>query len=193
MAETIADIAAGSRRRERSLPQRTIGADPLRIEVNGVGPARSIHRPAMLEALGLQVVHERCARALAARLEAPPRAEGDWSISVRDRCRCDLCKKLARFLVSRRETRLEWPLAQERRRHIHRILDGDDLPVRHVTTRSGRPYTLVLTKTEGLFRREALERRALEADLVWLTRERRAFGLPSRPMRRATGAWLSVR
>jgi len=53
--------------------------------------------------------------------------------------------------------------------------------VTHVTRRFGRPYTLVLTKTEALFQREAIERRSFAADLAWLTKERRAFGLPSRP------------
>src|SRR6266545_1446104 len=154
---------------------------PLRCCLRLLRIARSIQRPRMLDALGLAIVHEHCARALAARLDAPPRAEGDWSIPAPQRCKCDLCKKLGRLLAARSETRLEWPLAQERRSHVHRILDGEDLPVTHVTRRSGRPYTLVLTKTEALFQREAIERRSFAADLAWLTKERRAFGLPSRP------------
>jgi len=44
-----------------------------------------------------------------------------------------------------------------------------EIPVRHQTQRSGRPYTLVLDKTEALFEREAAERRRWQADLEWLT------------------------
>jgi hypothetical protein len=43
-----------------------------------------------------------------------------------------------------------------------------ELPVTHQTRRSGRPYTLVLTKTEALFERERQARRRDEDDLAWL-------------------------
>jgi hypothetical protein len=39
----------------------------------------------------------------------------------------------------------------------------------HVTRRQGRPYTLVLVKTEALFARERQARIGDEADLDWLT------------------------
>ncbi|GIH73554.1 hypothetical protein Mth01_58070 [Sphaerimonospora thailandensis] len=44
------------------------------------------------------------------------------------------------------------------------------MPVRHETRRQGRPYTLVLTKTEALFERERLTRERGQADLAWLTK-----------------------
>jgi hypothetical protein len=59
--------------------------------------------------------------------------------------------------------------------HIHRILDGHELPVRHVTRRQGRPYTLVLTKTGEMFTRAARERAALEANVGWLAGKQRLF------------------
>jgi hypothetical protein len=43
-----------------------------------------------------------------------------------------------------------------------------ELPVTHQTRRSGRPYTLVLTKTEVLFERERQSRRRDKDDLAWL-------------------------
>jgi hypothetical protein len=43
-----------------------------------------------------------------------------------------------------------------------------ELPVTHQTRRSGRPYTLVLTKTDALFERERQARRRDEDDLAWL-------------------------
>ena len=73
-----------------------------------------------------------------------------------------------RFLVDPQRARLEWPLAKEGRRHVLRRLDAHELPVLHETRRSGRPYTLVLTKNRELFEREAAERRAWQADLEWL-------------------------
>jgi hypothetical protein len=41
--------------------------------------------------------------------------------------------------------------------------------VRHQTQRQGRPYTLVLTKTEELFTRAANTRHKAMTDLAWLT------------------------
>jgi hypothetical protein len=48
------------------------------------------------------------------------------------------------------------------------MIDAHDLPVTHVTRRSGRPFTLVLTKAEALFEREARERNLWRRDLHWL-------------------------
>lgn len=75
---------------------------------------------------------------------------------------------LAAFLSRADERRLEWPLAKPKRKHVHRRIDGAELPVRHETRRTGRPYTLVLTKTDAIFEREASERQAMAADLAWL-------------------------
>ena len=79
-----------------------------------------------------------------------------------------MCDRLTEFLAARSERIHEWPLAKSGRQHVHRQIDAADLPVRHTTRRQGRPYTLVLTKTEGLFRREKEMRRQAQADLAWL-------------------------
>src|SRR5262249_62403903 len=63
---------------------------------------------------------------------------------------------------------VEWPLAQQRRQHIHPRIDAAELPVPHVTRRQGRPYTLVLNKTHALFTREQQARARDHADLEWL-------------------------
>ncbi len=68
------------------------------------------------------------------------------------------------------QTRLEWPLAKDRRAHVHGRMDTAELPVDHQTRRVGRPYTLVLTNTKALFEREAKQRRRDEKDLAWLAR-----------------------
>jgi len=52
---------------------------------------------------------------------------------------------------------------------VHTRIDSAELPVRHQTRRKGRPYTLVLTKTQELFTRERTVRSQAAADLAWLT------------------------
>jgi hypothetical protein len=66
---------------------------------------------------------------------------------------------------------LEWPLAQQRRQHVHARIDNAELPVSHVTRRQGRPFTLVLNKTEALFAREREALARDQADLEWLAAE----------------------
>lgn len=113
------------------------------------------------------------------RLSAPARAADDWSITTPVRCGCALCKELTRFLAARDRRQLDWPLAQDRRAHIHQTITARELPVTHVTRRTGRPYTLVLTKTPALFTRDAAARKTWAADLAWL----RSSARPARPRR----------
>ncbi|MER7468646.1 hypothetical protein [Streptomyces sp. NPDC097981] len=63
---------------------------------------------------------------------------------------------------------MEWPLAKDKRRHIHSRIDLVGLPVSHTTRRQGRPYTLVLAKTDAVFTRERAARSRAETDLTWL-------------------------
>jgi hypothetical protein len=133
--------------------------------------ASDLHPPQVLAALGCGPVQERCIRALTALLRAPPRQPDDWSIVAPKNCACELCKVLASFLAAPNRNKLEWPLAKERRAHIHRILEAHDFPVRHETVRSGSPHTLVLTKTQELFDRATAERTSWTVDLRWLTQK----------------------
>ena len=90
------------------------------------------------------------------------------------RCKCKLCTTLGAFLGDPEKTRIEWPLAEAGRRHVHSQLDTHDLPVSHLTRRLGRPFVLVLTKSQALFEREAALRRAWRTDHEWLARRARA-------------------
>ncbi|HET8684734.1 MAG TPA: 2OG-Fe(II) oxygenase [Micromonosporaceae bacterium] len=119
---------------------------------------------------GLDAVARHCAARLEARLAQPARASDDWSIELPEGCRCELCQTLDAFLCDKARRSFEWPLAEQRRRHVHSRIDGAELPVRHLTRRSGRPYTLVLRKTDALFTREREARRHDQADLSWLSR-----------------------
>jgi 2OG-Fe(II) oxygenase superfamily len=113
-----------------------------------------------------------CAARLRARLTRPPRADDDWSIEPPDGCACELCGTLGAFLRDPAQRTLEWPLAEQRRRHVHSRIAAAELPVRHQTRRKGRPYTLVLTKSQTLFDLERQARNRDEADLEWLATER---------------------
>jgi hypothetical protein len=112
-----------------------------------------------------------CATRLRVRLARPRREPGDWSLALpAGGCGCELCGTLRAFLADEHKRTLQWPLAQKGRQHVHSRIDGAELPVAHVTRRQGRPYTLVLTKTEALFSREQEVRTSDEADLAWLAR-----------------------
>ena len=111
-----------------------------------------------------------CAPRLRTRLDRPRRAPGDWSIELpAGGCTCDLCDTFREFLEDKGRRTFEWPLAKQRRQHIHSRVDAAELPVTHMTRRQGSPYTLVLTKTEALFAREQEARTRDETDLEWLS------------------------
>jgi hypothetical protein len=130
---------------------------------------------AALPGLRLATVYAHCTQTLTIRLAMPVREKDDWSISAPSRCRCRLCGMLAKFLGPREQVRFEWPLAKDGRAHIHQVIDAHDLPVTHVTRRTGRPFTLVLVKTDALFEREAIERNLWRRDLHWLAETAPAF------------------
>jgi hypothetical protein len=146
------------------------GECPPRALVSLLEAAAKTYERQGLRKLGLGPVRDLAQKALAEAVRKPARAGDDWSIPLPVGCRCALCKELARFLSDRARTRFDWPLAQDKRAHVHRRIDASELPVTHATLRSGRPYTLVLQKTSALFEREKKERAAWEAGLAWLAR-----------------------
>lgn len=119
-------------------------------------------------AAGLDALARDCAQRLAAIIAQPQRDDDDWSIAWAG-CPCDQCDTLGTFLGSRSRRIFEWPLAKDGRRHVHSHIDLAGLPVRHHTRRQGRPYTLVLTKTDELFTRATTARHTAMTDLAWLT------------------------
>jgi hypothetical protein len=100
-------------------------------------------------------------------VDGPVRAENDWSIEWTG-CGCGECVRLETFLGSRSERTHEWPLAKPGRQHVHRQIDDAGLPVRHTTRRQGRPFTLILEKTEALFQQDQDARRQAKSDLDWV-------------------------
>ena len=111
-----------------------------------------------------------CAAQLRLRLTQPSRAPGDWSIELpTGGCSCDLCDTLRTYLADPDRRTFEWPLAEQGRKHVHSRLGAGELPVSHTTRRQGRPYALVLHKTDALFTREVAARARDQEDLEWLT------------------------
>jgi hypothetical protein len=142
------------------------------LVVCAMSALRATHRTkrGTRQAAELDAVSRHCAARLATRLARPARSPDDWSIELPAGCRCELCQTLHAFLADKTRRSFDWPLAEQRRRHIHSRIDQHELPVLHQTRRSGRPYTLVLTKTKALFDREREARQRDKTDLAWLRR-----------------------
>ena len=116
----------------------------------------------------LEELARDCERRLTAITERPARADDDWSVPWSGGCGCELCGTLGGFLADRSERTLEWPLAEARRKHVKDQISSAELPVKHEIWKFGSPHTLVLTKTDELFRREAKARKDAAASLEWL-------------------------
>ena len=155
----------------------TAGVPDLPVQVPlGVLQAAHEHRSAgTLRPLGLKPVHLHCSQDLTTRLNAPARQNDDWSIWTSVRCPCKLCTTLIRYLRAQDKVRLEWPLAKSARAHIHGIVDSHDLPVTHITRRTGRPFTLIVEKTAAVFERDAVNRQLWQSALQWLTKTHADF------------------
>jgi hypothetical protein len=119
----------------------------------------------------LEELARDCERRLTAITERPARADDDWSVPWSGGCGCELCGTLGGFLADRSKRTLEWPLAEARRKHVKGQISAAELPVRHETWKFGSPHTLVLTKTDELFWREAEARKDAAASLEWLAAE----------------------
>jgi hypothetical protein len=151
---------------------RSQGEAVTALELSALRAAAGASRDGAHGRAGFGDLAADCAARLGARLARPPRADGDWSIGLpADICGCELCGTLRAFLADRGQRTLEWPLAKDRRQHIHARIDATELPISHVTRRQGRPFTLVLTKTGELFTRDQQARARDETDLAWLAAE----------------------
>lgn len=102
------------------------------------------------------------------------RENGDWSIPEKVPHPCGDCKELEKFLASSTEQKLIWPMAKARRRHIHTIIEGLDIPVTHETRHIRSPHPLILTKTPALFSRDESKKKAALEGLALLHSFRKA-------------------
>jgi len=110
-----------------------------------------------------------CAARLRTRLARPQRASGGLvDRTARGRLHMRPVRHPPRVPGRPKRLTFEWLLAQQGRQHVHSRIDAVELPVTHVTRRQGRPYTLVLNKTDALFSREQEARTRDQTDLEWL-------------------------
>lgn len=148
----------------------------LHFAVDVLRAAREATSPAEWRRAGAPKATRGLAKAIRRALSVPVRDLDDWAIDAKLSCGCGLCRELGEFLADRETRFLAWPLAKAKRQHIHRECDQHDLPVTHTTRREGRPYTLLLRKTDALFARERARREKLETDLAWLERQLETSG-----------------
>jgi hypothetical protein len=116
----------------------------------------------------------------------PPQEPTDWRRESTTGCNCADCQELSRFLKDPNVKTLRLPLAEQRRRHLHHIIDGKKLDTTHVTERRGRPYTLVCTKTKASYE-HALKAHQVDLDHLAKTRQLLEWheALGSRTLRRS--------
>ena len=156
-------LEAVSEKSGASIVEALRAADDNVVEL--LVPALRAHRPP--SRAPVVAIAQDCRDRLARLVDGPVRAEDDWSIEWTG-CGCRECLRLETFLGSRPQRTHEWPLAKPGRQHVHRQIDDAGLPVRHTTRREGRPFTLVLEKTDALFHREQGTRRQAKRDLDWV-------------------------
>ncbi|MHB8898585.1 MAG: 2OG-Fe(II) oxygenase family protein [Thermoguttaceae bacterium] len=92
-----------------------------------------------------------CRRELERRTAQAPQKPADYRRAAKLSCTCRDCRALSEFLADpdRREAR--FPMAKERRGHLHNIINGNGCDCTHVTQRRGNPHTLVCTKTTASY------------------------------------------
>lgn len=145
-------------------------AELVDLGVVALDTARAWSEP-LRQAAEIGLLREFVLAGLQERVDAPSRAADDWSLQVEAACGCELCATLDAFLADPGQRQLDWPLAKQGRQHIHYRIDRAELPVSHVTRRTGRPFTLVLMKTHAVFDRETWAREQARADLARLRDE----------------------
>jgi hypothetical protein len=88
-----------------------------------------------------------CRIELESRTAQPPPEPTDYTRDSEISCTCSDCRALSKFLADPARQEARFPMAKQRRQHLHNTIDRNRLDCTHVTHRSGRPYSLVCTKT----------------------------------------------
>ncbi|MEX2185183.1 MAG: 2OG-Fe(II) oxygenase, partial [Pirellulales bacterium] len=94
-----------------------------------------------------------CRLELELRTHSAPRPPEDFRRDAELPCKCGDCRELSRFLADPAAAERRFPMPKDRRQHLHQIIDAKHIDLTHATTRTGRPYTLVCTKTTASFER----------------------------------------
>jgi len=92
-----------------------------------------------------------CRHELEKRTAQAPQKPTDYRRADKLSCTCGDCRALSAFLANPEQKQGRFPLAKQRRQHLHQIIDGNHCDLTHVTERRGRPFTLVCTKTTASY------------------------------------------
>ena len=92
-----------------------------------------------------------CRQELEKRTAQAPQKPIDYRRAAKLSCTCGDCRALSAFLTNPDQKQGHFPLAKNRRQHLHQIIDGNHCDLTHVTERRGRPFTLVCTKTTASY------------------------------------------
>ena len=110
-----------------------------------------------------------CVRFLQEEISVDITPPDHWRQDVLLDCRCGDCAALQSFILA--DARVgRFPLAKQRRQHLHRQIDAKMCDMAHVTERKGSPFTLVCTKNRASYEKKAQGRAEDEAYLAALTR-----------------------
>lgn len=96
---------------------------------------------------------EHSAEFLLRRSGRPPEAPKDWRQNVKLSCGCADCRELLAFARNPAEQTHHFHVRQDRRRHLHQMIEKHGLDMTHVTERKGSPQTLVCTKDRRSYER----------------------------------------
>ena len=143
----------------RLLVERPAAAPPQRALPKALAETAEVCGMAggATEPAGFATLWRQAASSLLARSAQPPEQPADWVMAARIPCSCPHCRRLQAFCDDPAATTLRLPLRKELRRHVHGVIDGLGLDIRHQTERKGRPYTLVCTKTRGAWKRRCAQ------------------------------------
>ena len=92
-----------------------------------------------------------CRRQLENRTAQAPQEPTDYRRAAKLSCKCADCRALSDFLADPNRQQARFPMAKERRRHVHGIIESNRCDCTHVTERRGSPHTLVCTKTTASY------------------------------------------
>jgi hypothetical protein len=129
---------------------------------------KSLHAQLPPVTLGRQAAArllQHCLTELRAATAQAPEPPKDWKREAKLGCKCEDCAALSRFLRNPAERVGRFPMAKQRRQHLHRQIDQHHLDCTHVTERKGSPQTLVCTKTQNSYERS---RKQYEVDQIVL-------------------------
>src|SRR5207302_8884655 len=121
--------------------------------VRPTGLALRATLPQVTSTAGTQRLWAHSAEFLLARSEQPPESPKDWRLDVKIACQCDDCRELQAFALDPASQTHRFRVKQERRQHLHNMIDRHRLDMTHVTERAGSPQTLVCKKDRRTFNR----------------------------------------